>query len=127
MSVNPAAPAPAGPAAPAGRRPLGRTVVALAVVSLLTDLSSEMIYPLLPLFLTTTLGAGAATLGAIEGAAETTAALTLVTGGADDADAMAGFRSTPPVLAPAPARRGRAQRAERTRHDEKITLYITSY
>ncbi len=34
-----------------------------------------MIYPLLPVFLTTTLGAGAATLGAIEGAAETTAAL----------------------------------------------------
>jgi MFS family permease len=44
-------------------------------VSLLTDLSSEMIYPLLPVFLTATLGAGAATLGAIEGAAETTAAL----------------------------------------------------
>jgi MFS family permease len=56
-------------------RPLGRTVVALAAVSLLTDLSSEMIYPLLPVFLTATLGAGAATVGAIEGAAETTAAL----------------------------------------------------
>lgn len=54
---------------------LGRTVVALSVVSLLTDLSSEMIYPLLPLFLVGTLGAGAGMLGAIEGAAETTAAL----------------------------------------------------
>ncbi len=64
MSVNPAA-----------RAPLGRTVVALAAVSLLTDASSEMIYPLLPVFLTATLGAGAATLGAIEGAAESTAAL----------------------------------------------------
>src|SRR3970282_1910062 len=38
---------------------LPRNVKALGVVSLLTDLSSEMIYPLLPLFLTTVLGAGA--------------------------------------------------------------------
>jgi hypothetical protein len=66
--------APARPV-PTRRAPLGRTVWALALVSLLTDLSSEMIYPLLPVFLTATLGAGAATLGAIEGAAETTAAL----------------------------------------------------
>jgi MFS family permease len=54
---------------------LGRTVVALSAVSFLTDLSSEIIYPLLPLFLTTVVGASAAALGAIEGAAETTAAL----------------------------------------------------
>ncbi len=54
---------------------LGRTVVALGVVSFFTDVSSEMIYPLLPVFLTTTLGASAAVLGAIEGAAESTAAL----------------------------------------------------
>ncbi|MFL5561136.1 MAG: MFS transporter [Gemmatimonadaceae bacterium] len=52
-----------------------RTVLALSLVSLLTDASSEIIYPLLPLFLTTTLGASAATLGVIEGAAETTASL----------------------------------------------------
>src|SRR5688572_6808548 len=38
-------------------------------------MSSEMIYPLLPVFLTTTLGASAGMLGAIEGAAETTASL----------------------------------------------------
>ena len=44
------------------------------MVSLLTDLSSEMIYPLLPFFLTT-LGAGAAFLGVIEGVAETTASM----------------------------------------------------
>ena len=61
-------------AGPRSRR-LGGTVVALSVVSLLTDLSSEIIYPLLPLFLTSVLGASAATLGLIEGAAETTAAL----------------------------------------------------
>ena len=57
------------------RLPLGRTVVALGVVSFFTDVSSEMIYPLLPVFLTGTLGATAGALGAIEGAAETTASL----------------------------------------------------
>ena len=58
------------------RRPrLGRNVIALGVVSFFTDVSSEMIYPLLPVFLTATLGADAAFVGAIEGAAETTAAL----------------------------------------------------
>src|SRR5918993_4319635 len=51
------------------------TVVALGAVSLLTDLSSEMIYPLLPVFLSTVLGAGPLAIGAIEGAAESTAAL----------------------------------------------------
>ena len=44
-------------------------------MSFLTDVSSEMIYPLLPVFLTTVLGANASFIGAIEGAAETTAAL----------------------------------------------------
>lgn len=50
-------------------------MLALAAVSFLTDVSSEMIYPLLPLFLTGALGVSAAGLGAIEGAAETTASL----------------------------------------------------
>ncbi|MEO6526776.1 MAG: MFS transporter [Gemmatimonadaceae bacterium] len=57
------------------RPKLGRNVMALAAVSFLTDVSSEMIYPLLPIFLTTVLGANASFIGAIEGAAETTAAL----------------------------------------------------
>ena len=58
------------------RRPrLGRNVLVLALVSLLTDASSEIIYPLLPIFLTTVLGAGASAVGAIEGVAETTSAL----------------------------------------------------
>ena len=57
------------------RSRLGRNVVALGMVSLLTDVSSEMIYPLLPVFLTATLGASASMLGAIEGAAESTASL----------------------------------------------------
>ncbi|MBP2688444.1 MAG: major facilitator superfamily 1, partial [Deltaproteobacteria bacterium] len=54
---------------------LHRNVVALGLVSLFTDFSSEMIYPLLPVFLTATLGAGPAVLGLIEGVAETTASL----------------------------------------------------
>ena len=54
---------------------LGRNVKALAAVSFLTDVSSEMIYPLLPIFLTSVLGVNASFIGAIEGAAETTASL----------------------------------------------------
>ncbi len=54
---------------------LPRTVKALGVVSLLTDVSSEMIYPLLPAFLTGVLRAGPAFLGAVEGLAETVASL----------------------------------------------------
>jgi MFS family permease len=42
----------------------------LGWVSFFTDTASEMIYPLLPLFLTRTLGAGAMSLGVIEGVAE---------------------------------------------------------
>jgi MFS family permease len=61
--------------APEPSRRLGRNVYALAAVSFFTDVSSEMIYPLLPVFLTTVLGAGAGFIGAIEGAAESVAAL----------------------------------------------------
>ncbi|HEU4453098.1 MAG TPA: MFS transporter, partial [Longimicrobium sp.] len=45
-------------------------VLWLSVVSFLNDAASEMIYPLLPLFLTGRLGAGPALLGVIEGVAE---------------------------------------------------------
>jgi len=61
---------------------LHRNVVALGFVSLLTDLSSEMIYPLLPVFLTAVLAAGPAALGWIEGVAETTASLLKLFSGA---------------------------------------------
>ena len=60
---------------------LPRTVVALGFVSFFTDLSSEMIYPLLPAFLVTVLGAGAVALGTIEGIAESTAAVLKVFSG----------------------------------------------
>jgi MFS family permease len=59
---------------PAGwRLGLTRNVVVLGIVSLLNDGASEMIYPLLPVFLTSVLGAGPAALGTIEGIAESTA------------------------------------------------------
>ncbi len=63
------------------KRRISRTVVAAGVVSFLTDVSAEMIYPLLPAFLATEFGAGAFALGLIEGVAESTAAiLKLVSG-----------------------------------------------
>lgn len=54
---------------------LPRTVVILGLVSFLNDTASEMITPLLPLFLTATLGAGPAVVGLVEGLAEATASL----------------------------------------------------
>jgi len=61
--------------------PSRRSVLALGWVSFLTDVSSDMIYPLLPAFLTKTLGAGPAAVGLIEGVAETTASLTKIGSG----------------------------------------------
>ena len=49
---------------------LPRPVWLLGWVSFFTDTASEILYPLLPLFLTRVLGAGAMSLGAIEGVAE---------------------------------------------------------
>jgi MFS family permease len=50
-------------------------VVAIGLVSLLNDASSEIIYPLLPVFLATTLGASARVIGTIEGLAESISSL----------------------------------------------------
>ena len=50
-------------------------VVWFGVVSLLTDVGTEMIYPLLPLFLSDVLHAPRTFIGAVEGAAEATASL----------------------------------------------------
>ena len=61
--------------------PSRRSVIALGWVSFLTDMSSDMIYPLLPAFLTKSLGAGPAAVGLIEGLAETTASLTKIGSG----------------------------------------------
>jgi Na+/melibiose symporter-like transporter len=57
------------------------TVRSLGLVSLLSDVSSEMIYPLLPAFLTGSLGAGPAFLGVVEGLAETVAAFVKLASG----------------------------------------------
>jgi MFS family permease len=61
--------------------PLPSTVRRLGLVSLLTDASSEMIYPLLPSFLIGVLGAGPAFVGLIEGLAESVASLGKVVSG----------------------------------------------
>lgn len=58
---------------PLRARRLHPAVWVAGLVSLLTDVASEMIYPVLPLFLTARLGAPAAALGLIEGVAETVA------------------------------------------------------
>ena len=57
------------------RTSLPRTVVVLGFVSLLNDAASEMITPLLPIFLTATLGAGPAIVGLVEGLAEATSSV----------------------------------------------------
>jgi MFS family permease len=54
---------------------LGRNILGLSAVSFFTDVSTEMIYPLLPVFLAAVLGANASFIGAIEGVAESTASL----------------------------------------------------
>jgi MFS family permease len=61
--------------AAAGDEPLSPTVRALGVVSLCTDLSSEMVYPVNPVFLTKVLGAPPWAVGVVEGVAESTASL----------------------------------------------------
>ncbi len=60
---------------------LPRTVLVLGAVSFLNDSASEMITPLLPIFLTASLGAGPTIVGLIEGMAEATASvLKLISG-----------------------------------------------
>lgn len=67
---------------PGTRIAIPRTVWALGFVSLCMDLSSEMIHSLLPVFLVTTLGASALTVGVIEGLGESVALITKVFSGA---------------------------------------------
>jgi len=60
---------------------ISRTVVILGIVSLLTDISSEGIYPLIPLFLVNVLHAQAVSVGLIEGIAESTASIVRIFSG----------------------------------------------
>jgi sugar phosphate permease len=66
-------------------RRLPSGVWSLGIVSLLMDTSSELIHSLLPIFLTTVLGASSMTIGLLEGVAEATASMTkVVSGGLSD-------------------------------------------
>ena len=58
-----------------------RNIVFLGLVSFFTDLSTEMVYPLIPLYLTATFGATPALVGIIEGIAESIASLLKVFSG----------------------------------------------
>lgn len=60
---------------------LPRGVIALGLVSLCMDASSEMVHSVMPVFLVTVLGASAVTVGILEGIAEATAAITKVFSG----------------------------------------------
>ncbi len=60
---------------------LSRNVTFLGVVSGLTDISSEMLYPIVPVFLTSVLGAPMQVVGMIEGLAEGTASFVKIIGG----------------------------------------------
>ncbi len=63
------------------KHPLPRNVWILGLVSLFNDIASEMIYPIVPIFLTRTLGASATIVGIIEGIAEATASILKVFSG----------------------------------------------
>ena len=65
-----------------GLRHLPRNVWVVTVTSFLTDVSSEMIFNLVPLFLANVLGATTAIIGLIDGLAETTASLMKMYSGA---------------------------------------------
>jgi MFS family permease len=60
---------------------LTRNVRVLSAVSFLQDTASELMYPLLPIYLTSVLGAPAAVVGAVEGVAEGAASLTKLAAG----------------------------------------------
>src|SRR5664279_3715321 len=61
--------------------PFGKNVTVSGFVSFFMDVSSEMIYPLVPLFLANVLGVNKSVIGLIEGIAESTASLLKVFSG----------------------------------------------
>lgn len=60
---------------------VNRNVFYLGLTSLFNDISSEMIYPIVPIFMTTVLGAPVAVVGLVEGIAESTASILKVFSG----------------------------------------------
>jgi hypothetical protein len=87
-------------------RALPPTVWLLGAISLLNDAASELVYPLIPLYLATVLGSGPRALGFIEGAAEATAALLKLVSGAPRASSS-GVTASPP---------SRVRRSHSSRH-----------
>lgn len=67
---------------PASLRDIPSGIWALGFVSMLMDISSEMIHALLPVYLVTVLGTSMVTVGVIEGIAEATASITKIFSGA---------------------------------------------
>ena len=63
-------------------RDIPTSVWVLGFVSMLMDVSSEMIHALLPIYLVTVLGASMVTVGVIEGIAEATASIVKIFSGA---------------------------------------------
>ena len=63
------------------RSKLSKNVIVLGLVSFFNDFASEMVYPIVPIFLTVVLGAPVALVGLIEGIAESTASLLKVFSG----------------------------------------------
>ncbi|PIW35366.1 MAG: MFS transporter, partial [Candidatus Nealsonbacteria bacterium CG15_BIG_FIL_POST_REV_8_21_14_020_37_12] len=60
---------------------ISKNVFVLGLVSFFNDVASEMIYPIVPIFLTSVLGAPVAIVGLIEGIAESTASVLKVVSG----------------------------------------------
>ncbi|MBI5475140.1 MAG: MFS transporter [Ignavibacteriales bacterium] len=63
------------------KQPGKRNIVGLGLVSMFNDIASEMVYPIIPIFLTTFLGVPVAIVGVIEGIAEATASILKVFSG----------------------------------------------
>ena len=74
-----------------GIRSIPPGIWALGFVSMLMDVSSEMIHALLPVYPVTVLGASVMTVGVIEGIAEATASITKVFSGAISTGSATGF------------------------------------
>lgn len=60
---------------------LSQNVITLSAVSFLNDLSSDMIFPFIPIFLTSVLGASSAFVGLVEGVADSTASILKIVSG----------------------------------------------
>lgn len=65
----------------AAKRGITKNVLVISLVSFFNDIASEMIYPIVPIFLTTVLGAPVTIVGLIEGIAESTASILRVFSG----------------------------------------------